>query len=402
MRRFILLLLLALLAAGPVLAQPSAADAEVAFTYGVRAFNHGDYAEAVRLFQEALAADPKHREAREWLALAQRRQTAGETVATPGFGGLLALRDQPRFDFRAGAFYGEDSNPALMPDDAIAFIPGFGTLQGEVDDRVTDLNLRAAAYPVYGRGGFSLGLTGEVKSARFGDLGFLDERQWSAAVQLAWGSDPLGYLTGPMGYTRVPSSGQGRVSFLLQAGRSDLRQDGDPLVTADEVALSLVFRETVKTATQIELDFQRRDVLDGAFEPDVWSAGLSQFFYLGRRDRYLRLGVLREEETDGLNGDVTSLAGSAELALPLGDRLTLQLAAARRKDEINSGDPFEFDDTTNQAGASLSWQLIQHLFLIGRATWAERDSTVPITTSSPLNFRDYQRTTAALGIQWIW
>ena len=206
MRRSILLLLLALLAAGPALAQPSAADAEVAFTYGVRAFNHGDYAEAVRLFQEALDADPKHREAREWLALAQRRQAAGETVAAPGFAGLLALRDQPKFDFRAGAFYGEDSNPALMPDDAIAFIPGFGPLQGEVEDRVTDLNLRAAAYPVYGKGGFSLGLTGEVKSARFADLDFLDERQWSAAVQLAWGSDPLGYLTGPMGYTRVPSS----------------------------------------------------------------------------------------------------------------------------------------------------------------------------------------------------
>ncbi len=87
-----------------------------------------------------------------------------------------------------------------------------------MDDRVADLDLRAAVYPFYGRSGWSLGLTGQAKAARFQDLDFLNERQWSAAVQLAWGADPLGYLTGPLGYTRVPF-GASRLS-------SSSRRDG--------------------------------------------------------------------------------------------------------------------------------------------------------------------------------
>src|SRR6185295_2503306 len=230
----ILLLLASILpAAAPAFAQRSSAEAEVAFTYGVRAFNHGDFAEAVRRFQEAVAADPRNREAREWLDVALRRQreaaAPGGAVATPGFGGLLALRDQPRFDFRAGAALGQDSNPAELPDDVIAVGSNFGPLVGEVDDKVTDLDLRAAVYPFYSRSGWSLGLAGQMKAARYQDLDFLSESQWSAAVQIAWGTDPSGYLTGPLGYTRVPF-GHSRVSFLLQAGRTDTRLDGDPLV----------------------------------------------------------------------------------------------------------------------------------------------------------------------------
>ena len=66
-------------------AERSTAVAEVAFTYGVRAYNHGDFAEAVRLFQEAVAADPGNREACEWLAAAQRRQSESAAVTAPGF-----------------------------------------------------------------------------------------------------------------------------------------------------------------------------------------------------------------------------------------------------------------------------------------------------------------------------
>src|SRR6185295_11659710 len=299
----ILLLLASILpAAAPAFAQRSSAEAEVAFTYGVRAFNHGDFAEAVRRFQEAVAADPRNREAREWLDVALRRQreaaAPGGAVATPGFGGLLALRDQPRFDFRAGAALGQDSNPAELPDDVIAVGSNFGPLVGEVDDKVTDLDLRAAVYPFYSRSGWSLGLAGQMKAARYQDLDFLSESQWSAAVQIAWGTDPSGYLTGPLGYTRVPF-GHSRVSFLLQAGRTDTRLDGDPLVTADQAALAVVFRETVKTATQVEVAYQDQNLVEGTSirtSARIWSTGASQLFFLGRRDRYVRLGAAWEHE----------------------------------------------------------------------------------------------------------
>lgn len=404
-----LVLAILLLGAAPALAQASAAGAEVAFAYGVRAFNHGDWDEAVRLFQEALAADPDHREAREWLAVAQRRRSevaGGQAIAAPGFAGLLALRDQPRFDFRAGAMYGQDSNPAQLPGDAVAIGSNFPLLVGEVDDKVSGLDLKAAVYPLYGRGGrdprrgWSLGLTGQVTTARFQDLDFLDERQWRAAVQLAWGADPLGYLTGPLGYTRVPF-GHSRVSFLLQAGRTDTRLDGDPLVTADEAALSVVFRETAATATQVELDVQTRDFLDGAVESDFRSVGASQLFFLGRRDRYLRIGLLRGEETDGLDGDVSSTTGTAELALPLGDRLTLQAAVSRGKNDVDQP-ARSFADTVTRAAGALTWRVVRHLYVTGGASWAERDSDLAPAGPDPLDFRDYQRTTTSLGIQWIW
>lgn len=403
---------LALLAATPESvsaadAERSTAEAEVAVAYGVRACNHGDYAAAVRLFEEALAADPKSREAREWLAFARRRLAIalqpGGTVAPSGFDGLLAVRDQPRFDLRLGAAYGSDSNPALLPDDVVASGASIPTLRGEADDRTTGLDLRAAVYPFYGRGGsggWSMGLVGQVKVARFQDFGFLDRRQWSAAASLAWGSDPLGYLTGPLGYTRVPF-GHGRAAFLLQAGRTDTRLDGNPLATVDEAALSAVFREAVWTATQVELDLQRRDLVDGRAEPDLWSAGASQLFFLGRRDRYLRLGAQHGEETDGLDGDVTSLEATAELALPLRSGWTLQIAAARRQDEIER--PIvRFDETTTRAVAALTWGLTHHLYLTGRVAWSRRESDLAPASPNPLDHRDYRRKVASLGLQWLW
>jgi hypothetical protein len=400
MRRLINVLALLLFASAPAWSQASA-DAEVAFTYGVRACNRGEWDEAVRLLREAQAADPEDETIRAWLELALARQRGG-TVAAPGFDGLLALRDQPRFDFRAGATYGRDSNPALLPDDVVATGAGIGTLVGEVDDEVADLDLSAAVYPLYGRGGWSLGFAGEVKAARHQELDALDERQWRAAVHLAWGSDPLGYVTGPLGYTRVPF-GHSRVSFLLQAGRTDTRVE-NPLMTADQLALSAVFRETAATATQIELDFQKQDLLDGLLDSDVWSASISQLFFLGRRDRYARIGVARQETTDGFPiGDATALTGTAELALPLADRLTLQLAGSRRKDDFEGLVLGNFEDTTTRTAASLSWQVVPRLYVVGRAGWAERSSTHEAGTNlAPLAHRDYNRTTASLGFQWIW
>ncbi|MEA2599411.1 MAG: hypothetical protein QOF89_403 [Acidobacteriota bacterium] len=382
-------------------AERSTAAAEVAFTYGVRAYNHGDFAEAARLFREALEAEPGYPDARTWLDLAERRQREGAVAVTaPGFAGLLPLRDQPRFDLRAGAAYGTDSNPAELPKDVIAFGGAIGTLRGEVKDKVSDLDLRAGVYPFYGKSGWSLGLTGQVKAARFADLDFLNERQWSAAAQLAWGSDPLGYLTGPLGYTRVPF-GAGRVSFLLQAGRTDTRLNGDPLVTADEAALSVVLRETAATATQVELDGQRRDYLDGVRKADFQSVGLSQLFFLGRRNRYLRIGAVHGKETRGLEGDTTSDAGTAEVALPLGGRWTLQLAASRTRDKIDRPAK-SFADTTTRAAGILTWQACRHLYVTGRASWTKRDSDLVPASSTALDFRDFRRTTASLGLLWLW
>jgi hypothetical protein len=442
----LLILLLFLMPAAAFAAERSSADAEVAFTYGVRAFNDNEMDEALRLFREALAADPHDGTARYWLGLThlsrgeatdavreieaslkakrppevdrvrveadlRRARTAAagpQTVAAPGYGGeVLAIRDQPRFDLRAGVFYGQDSNPMLLDEDTIAFLPGGTIFVGEVDDRVANFDLRAGFYPFYcrcgsdGRNGLSLGLTGEGSAARFSDLDFLDETRWRAAAHLAWGSDPLGYLTGPLGYTRVPF-GHGRAALLLQAGTSRTDLDGDPLAEVDQAALTLVVRESVKTATQVELDVQKREFLDGRFETDLQSLSASQIFFLGRRERFVRVGLLVGEESGfGFDdADITTFAVRAELSLPFANRWILQVAGSNRKDEWSYDTGGNFDESSMQGTAALTWAATRHLYVVGRGSWVERDSDLTLA-SGLLGPRDYQRTSASLGVQWI-
>jgi hypothetical protein len=130
---------------------------------------------------------------------------------------------------------------------------------------------------------------------------------------------------------------------------------------------------------------------------------VSQLFFFGRRDRFLRLGVARGKETDVVvPGDGTSTTGSAELALPLAERWTLQVAASRRQDKLDTGTLPEFEDTTSRAAATLSWRLASHLYATGRASWTKRDSTLDLASSSVLAHRDYRRSTLSLGLQWLW
>jgi hypothetical protein len=424
-RRSILCLLVAGLVLLPLpggAAQASSAEAEVAFTYGVKAFNHGDVDEAVRLFREAVAADPHDGTARYWLGLALlrqgqhreaaeeieaslearrpprversrveadlRRAQAGEAegVVAPAYGlELLRVRDRPRFDLRVGGFYGPDSNPALIPAGGIASLPDGTVLFGETEDDAANLDARAALYPFYDRRGLSLGITGEYAAARFADLDFLDQTRWRGAVHLAWGNDPLGYLTGPLGYTRVPF-GHGRAALLLQIGTGESRLDGDPMLQEDTAALTFVVRTSRQMAAQIEASMARRDYLDGAVETDAWSVTPSVVLYLGRRERSVRLGIsLGEEE------EIDKQGLSAELSLPLSEKLVLQLAAAEAKDETSgvSG----IDETSREARGALTWAATRSFFVVGRVSQTDRTSNRDV--------REYDRTAFSLGVLWM-
>lgn len=427
--RWWLLLTLAVLSAAPLVAQSGSAEAEVAFTYGVRAFNHGELDEAVRLFREAVAADPEGGTARYWLGLALlrqgqhreaaeeieasleakrppaversrveadlRRARAGEagsaeSAVAPVYGlELLTVRDRPRYDLRVGASFGTDSNPALMPENGIATVPGGTVLFGETEDDVANVNVRGAVYPFYDRGGFSLGLTGEVAAARYSDLDFLDQDGWAAAAHLAWGKNPLGYLTGPLGYTRVPAD-DGRLALLLEVGVRENRLNGEPLFHEEKAALTLVGRLSEAVAAQIEGSWSHREDLDGVRSSDGWSLSPSLILYLGRREKSLRIGfALGEEE------DVERQAISAELSLPLSEKLVLQLAAASSIDETSGATGFE--ETTQAARGALTWALSRHLYVIGRASLAERDTDRDVFFDD----RKYNRTAFSVGVLWM-
>ena len=65
----------------------------------------------------------------------------------------------------------------------------------------------------------------ETRRSFHQDFGFLDLGEAHGAVQLAYGSDPLGFLQGALGHARVPF-GASRLTALLQAGGAAYQVDG--------------------------------------------------------------------------------------------------------------------------------------------------------------------------------
>jgi hypothetical protein len=155
----------------------------------------------------------------------------------------------------------------------------------------------------------------------------------------------------------------------------------------------------VSTATQVELDVQQRDLLDGRFKSDLTAVSATQLFFLGQRDRYLRLGGLWSQENKAVAGDVSTLGQTVELALPFSHRWAVQLAVSRREDTIDPLTGGDFKEITIRAAGSLTWGITRNLFLTGRASWTRRDSD--FVRFGSFQERDYERTTTGLGLQWL-
>ena len=405
---------LAPLAAAPAAAQAAGhdgAEAEVAFTYGVRAYNHGDFEAAARLFREALAADPQS-EAGRWLAAAERalelqRRGAAEPLAVPGLLGetVAPARGPRRFAGRLGAAFGHDGNPLQLADGVQARFAG-RTLSAEDSDEVANFDGRLELYPFSGRGGWTLGLVAEGQQGAYSDLDFLDLRRLRGGAQLAWGSDPGGFLTGPLGYALVPV-GSGRVALLLQAGVADTDLDGEAYLTTRQAAAALTLRGGRAAATQLEVELQDLDY-DRSFVPVLERDGeqltlkVSQILYLGGRDRYLRLTALGGERTAGAALEHRFLGAGAEAAWPVAPRLTLQAAVALRQEDYAhaASNPRggARGDTVLRADGVLQWRLLGPLRLALRGSWTDRDSDyVPGFNDPP---RDFDRVETALGLTW--
>jgi hypothetical protein len=440
--------LIAVPAAGQAGGEQSVAEAEVAFVYGLRAYHHGELDEALRLFREAVAADPGGGTYRYWLGLAllrggdraaaareleaslgaprppaverarveadlarARGGAAPETAAAavPGFLGeaVAPSRAPRRFAGRLGAAYGQDSNPVLLDKGVSAFFGG-RTVAAEDADTVANLDARLELYPFTGRGGWTLGLLVEGQQSAYSDFDFLDARRLRGAAQLAWGSDPAGFLTGPLGYALVPV-GSGRAALLLQGGLVETELDGEGYVSARQAAAALTFRGGRATATLIEVDLQDLDY-DGGFAPDLERDGeqvtakLSQILYLGRRERYLRLSVRGGERTAGAALEHRFFGAGAEAAWPLARRLTLQLAGSAREEDYDrpASNPraggAARSDTVLRADGVLLWQLAAGLRLSLRGSWTDRDSDYVAGVNDPP--RDFSRTETAAGLTW--
>lgn len=431
------LLLVALLAvpAGRAAAQASSptdpsehriADAEVAYARGRFALHENDPEEAVQLFEEALAADPDHADARAWLETA--RGLVRGVEATEPTREEAPFGDVPTWELGLGLFAGSDSNPALLGADTVA-VPFEGTaadaVVGEESDSFTQLDLRAAVHPLV-RGGWSLGLVAEGHQTLFGDLDFLDLTRTRGTVHLAYGGDPLGVLAGPLGWVRVPYDDR-PVTVLFQLGAASDELDGQTWRDELAAAVSVTFREGRALATRVSAGYRDHDFEQGFTanldEEEVGliprdftelELGLDQWLFFGRRHRYLRLGVAAGERSSdpgvGLDQDASTLGAHAEVGLPIHRRFTLAFAGSWRQvdfDEVESNPLFPFffadsprEDTTTRLVAVASWAVKPRLLLTGRIARIDREALLGPAVEELLDL-DYERTVVSLGIRWF-
>lgn len=441
--------------AGSALAVESAAhvDAEVYFVEGVVALEEGRNPEAVEILLESVRLDPDEGTYRYALGIGLLRlgnaakaaveieqslqaahpprvdrqrvladlltaQQAAQGGALPPAGEIAVPEWQPRpiaVDVRPpweGAIElsaGVDSNPSLLSEDLRLPLPrGGGLVDGSVSDRVGTVGLRAAYHPPVVPE-WSPALQLEIRQSFHSDLGDLDLGQAELSIHLARGQDPRGFLEGPLGPARAPLGGS-RFTLLLQGGAAHYQLGREPYLTTLDLAASFSFRESPWTETGIAAAWRDRDFSDdltGARRLSGQDAQLeiSQTFFLGGRDRSLRLGLSQLERTAGRAEALSRMTASLRAGLLLAWKWDLSLLAAWRSDRFDhpesrlfssTGPPRE--DDTWRGVIELGREAVPRRRLILRGSWTERDSSIDLGPGLP--DLGYRRTTAFMGMEW--
>ncbi len=432
---------------------PRLAEAEVALAEGLAAFESGRNEEAAERFAESARFDPDAGEPHYWrglalLRLGRPREAAGELEAS------LAARNPPEVDRArvladldaarrgtegtavaaetpevrpsgrpiddrgawegiAGLSLASDSNPNLLSDELVLPPPSGskgGLIRGETSDREARPAVSLGVYPFHAGPGPDLGVSVEVQRSVHQDFGFLDLGEAHGTVQLAFGSDPLGFLEGPLGHERVPF-GDGRFSALLQSGGAFYQVDGASYLSTWDGAGSFAFHERPATATRLDLGYSDRRFAAGGLADERRSGRdlslqASQLVYFGRRDCYLRIGALGIDRQAGRPFAESIREGNAELALPFALRWTVHLEASVRQDDFDhpesnlfrEGGPIR-NDRTRQGTLTLVWAATDRLRLTARGTYVTRSSNVDLGAGLP--DLDYQRRIASVGLSWV-
>lgn len=434
----------------------STAAAGTALSHGMLAFNHGEDPEAAELFEEAVRLDPRQGSAYHWLGLAylqlgrtreaidqlqaslkaeyppaagrervladlqaarealERAQESPPVFIDPGHGPVVlgGFEELPRWEGRIGLASAYDSNPGLLSE--VLPFPAASGQEGEVPSDVSGLlDLRLAAHPFYDRGGWSLGLSFEGNQSLYQDLDELDLSFARGLVALAWGRSASGIVTGPLGYSRVPS-GRGRATVLLQGGGSFSWLDGRSYLRSAEGALSVAIPVQRLGETRIELGARDLQFEDETSLPLFQRSGsevflrLGQVFPLGRGGRYLRLDLATGENSAGQAFDTSFEEAKAELSAPLAGRWTLFLVGSLREDSYGhpesnvtgfNGPPR--DDSTWRIVAATVWRIDEHLSWTLRGSHARRDSNVGFGGfGAGDSLLDYRRTVFSFGFDW--
>jgi len=443
--------------------QPSHAASEIAFTKGLMAFQQSLDAEAAAELSLAAQLDPEAGTPRYLLGLtllrmgkakeavaaieaslrarhrpeversrlladlrAARRAALEEgagpaasppatTVAPPVWRFEPQADDRGSWEGGLDFALGTDSNPNLQAADLTLPVPAGqppAVVRGAQRDSVADLGLRLGWFPLRVRDGWELGVDLEAGQSLHHRFDFLNLGELRGVVQLARGLDPRGYLSGPLGSTRVPFGARG-VSTLLQAGASAYQLDGSAYLRTAEAAAAVSFPESSAATLRLELagaerSFSGRGLSDARRSGHDLSLGLVQTFFLGaggERSLALDGGVLDRQA--GRPFAASILEGGAELALPVAARWRAWLQGTVRRDRFKHPESNLFvlfgprrRDSTARAAAALSWVAADRLLVTARCTYSSRDSNVDLGTGLP--DLGYRRLTLSLGGGWRW
>jgi hypothetical protein len=427
---------------------PRLAAAEVAFTEGLLAFDAGRNEEAAERLAEAARLNPAEGGARyvrglALLRLGRAREAAEEIAASlkvrhppevdrervladldaarkaaEGSPAAVeppewrpasrAIDDRGLWEGTGGLSLGLDSNPNLLSEDLGLQSPAGAVIRGEEGDEAAVLSARFRVYPFHAREArVSAGVTLEAGQSLHQDFDTLDLGLARGTVQVAVGGDPLGFLEGPLGAVRVPFAGS-RITALVQAGGSSYQLDGSAYLRTWEGAASLAFNETSGTATRLDLlysdlDFSEVELADERRSGEDLSVRASQLFFLGRRDRFLRLGVLAGDREAGPPFSASIEEGSAEIRWPLAIRWAVHAEGSLRRTEYDGSESNLFDpggetreDTTIRGAVTLSWAATERLRWTARGLYVDRDSNLGFEEA----FLDYRRTVLSVGLSW--
>lgn len=382
-------------------AEARLAEAEIALAEGLAALHEGRSQEAADWFAEA---------ARLRLGRSGEPEAIDPAEADPA---PRPIDDRGLWEADVGVSLATDSNPSLFSKELSLPTPG-GTpgdlIRGDEGDDKTRAHLRLGVYPFHARERLNLGVTVDARRSFHQDFGFLDLGQVRGALQLAFGSDPLGYLKGFLGHTRVPF-GTSRFSALLQAGGTTWQLDDASYLQTWEAAASLTFQEARYTASRLDFGYSDRDFSDAGLADERRSGEdlslqASQLFYLGRRDRYVRIGVLALDRQADRAFSGSILEGNAELSLPIALRWTVHLEGSVREDDFDHPESNRFviggpvrNDTTTRAAVSLVWAATERLRAVARGTYVDRSSNVDLGDALP--DLDYRRTIVSAGLSWV-
>lgn len=409
----VLALLLALAALPIHAAEESLARSQLALAEGLLAWHEERLSEAVEHFSKAVELNPGDETAHAWLDAARRR-LAGETVAEPEPPEpAQPIDDRGLWEGVVGAGITFDTNPNLFSDELILPPPGDPSgelIRGEESDGTLRLSAGVGLYPFHALSAPNLGIALQARRSFQNDFDFLDLTEARGAVQLAWGSSPLGFVDGPLGSARVPF-GVSRFSGVVQAGASLFQLDDARYLETVDGAASLTWQPSEATATRLDLAYSDRNFADRGIEElksgEELSLQASQLFFLGRRDRFVRVGVRGLERGASRAFDASVLEVNAEAALPFLLRWEVRFWGAWREDDFDHPESNLFaptsgvvrDDETLRASATVVYRPAPRLRWLARATWVDRDSTVDLGPDLP--DLDYRRFLVTAGIHWM-